>query len=124
MLGGVRRERETASSRWHHEITGDNPQKTRTRNRREEVVANRIKLGYNYGWQRGIRTPEERKRCRLCSIDGGHSLEHYLRDCVTVSELRNQCEIADPTLVDYAKHFLAILPLTLKAHPKFCDIKN
>ena len=105
------------------DVTNDDPQRGNYGSRREEVVRNRIKLGYKYGWQkRGIVTPEERRRCRLCKMTDGHILEHYLRDCPSVSNLRNQCRIDDPTNVDYAKHFLAILPQTLKAHPKFCEV--
>ncbi len=80
-----------------------------------------------YPWQLGFATSEEEEeedtRCRLCGAPEGHSLEHYLRDCARPSHLRKQCPTPSPTLPELAKHFIAILPQTLREYPKFCAIK-
>ena len=84
-------QRETArggsvSARWLAEVVDDNPQLPRPpENRRCEVVRARICFGYPYAWQLGIATTERKRRCRLCDEEDGHTLEHYLRDCVRVT---------------------------------------
>lgn len=124
----LQQQRETArggsvSARWLAEVAEDDTQFPRPpENRRCEVVRARICLGYPYAWQLGIATPERKRRCRLCDEEDGHTLEHYLRDCVRVTAWRQKCSEQNPTLANLAKHFLNILPETLSAYPKFCDI--
>lgn len=88
--------------------------------RRCEVVRSRIRLGYLYNWQVGIATTEAERRCRLCAAPDSHTLEHYLRDCILVHDLRVQCPVPTPTLTDLANHFLNILPDTLAKYSAFC----
>ena len=74
------------SARWLREVTEGTPHHPyRGESRRCEVVRSRIRLGYPFGWQLGITTPEERRRCRVCDEDDGYTLEHYLRDCQPVN---------------------------------------
>ena len=124
----LQQERETQqggsiSVRWLGEVARGNPCLPRpAETRRLEVVRSRIRLGYPYAWELGIATPDEKRRCRVCGEQNGHKLEHYLRDCHCVNNFREKCDVPNPNLVDLAKHFLNILPETLNAHPKFCDI--
>lgn len=125
----LQRQREEArggnsvSARWLDEVADENtPPLRRAESRRCEVVRARICLGYPYAWQLGMATPDRKRQCRLCDVDDGHTLEHYLRDCERVTSLRQKCSEPNPTLVTLAKHFLKILPQTLSEHPKFCDI--
>lgn len=89
--------------------------------RRCEVVRSRIQLGYRYSWQVGIATPDDRRRCRLCAVCDGHDLIHYLCDCEEVCVLRAQYLVSDPSVTDFAIHFISILPHTLRERPQFCD---
>uniref|UniRef100_A0A0N7Z9R3 RNase H type-1 domain-containing protein n=1 Tax=Scylla olivacea TaxID=85551 RepID=A0A0N7Z9R3_SCYOL len=112
------------SVRWFRQIAAGCPPPARHfPSRLCEVVTCRIRLGYPYPWQLGFATSEEETRCRLCGAPEGHSLEHYLRDCARPSHLRKQCPTPSPTLSELAKHFIAILPQTLREYPKFCAIK-
>ena len=116
----------SASVRWLGEVSAaasTYPPSTQPTTRCE-VVAARIRLGYPYGWQIGIVTQEGNKDCRSCGAENSHKLEHYLRDCVRVSHLRQQCPVPSPSLADLPAHFLNILPQTLKDCPSFCDTKS
>ena len=117
----------SASVRWLGEVSAaasTYPPSTQPRTRKCEVVAARIRLGYPYGWQIGIVTQEGNKDCRSCGAENSHKLEHYLRDCVRVSHLRQQCPVPSPSLADLAAHFVNVLPKTLKDCPSFCDTKS
>lgn len=102
---------------------GDGEQQIRRGvSRKCEVVRARIRLGYPYAWQIGIASTEDKRKCRLCGAQDEHRLEHYLMDCDSVSDLRAKCTVPSPTLLCLGKHFVNILPETLREHPRFCDI--
>ena len=92
-------EMHSASRSWLATVTaGDEQDNTRGLSRRCEVVRARIRLGYPYGWEIGLATPEEKRRCRICAANDKHTLEHYLRECEPVRHLRDLCSVPSPTL--------------------------
>ena len=117
-------DQDSASIRWFRQVAAGCPPPTRhSPSRLCEVVASRIRLGYQYPWQLGLVTSEEETRCRLCGVVEGHKLEHYLRDCAHIGHLRQQCRTPSPTLPELAQHFIEHLPHILREHPNFCAIR-
>ena len=56
--------------------------------RRFQVTYSRIRLGYKYLWQFGIPSSDAQKRCHVCFLPEGHTLNHYILRCPSTGLLR------------------------------------
>ncbi|XP_069162981.1 uncharacterized protein [Procambarus clarkii] len=113
------------SVRWYNMVAAGNPNQYGRRGGRrvrESVIA-RIRLGYKYPWRFGMETTADQRSCRICGESDGHRLDHYLRECEHLRDIRNNCRIINPTLFELGKHYLSNIDTVLKRFPHFAPAR-
>ena len=75
------------SARWYDWVASQTSYTygKKTVSRHNETVHARIRLGYHYPWQ----FTNNKVDCKICSHPEGHTLHHYVMECQSISEFRN-----------------------------------
>ena len=88
--------------------------------RRKESVIARLRLGYPYLWEKGVNVENNLKQCKVCGVDEGHNLHHYVMECPSIAEYR-MGGVTD--VFNQAKHLINKVPAILKRYPGFASAK-
>lgn len=53
------------------------------------IVIMRLRFGYKYYWELGYNVNKNDKKCRVCKVNDGHTLPHYILYCPHLTMYRN-----------------------------------
>ena len=87
--------------------------------RLQDVVTARLRLGYKYLWQYVPQADVNKTKCKVCGHTYGHTLEHYVLDCVKIEPFRDRSK---HTVCEMAQHFISNGKIAdiLRLYPLFC----
>ena len=97
--------------------------KTGPMSRNVDIVKYRILLGYRSLWQ-VVADPTKKgnQPCKLCSSPWSHSLQHYIKDCPKIDDLRPK-DHKNLTFHELCDYFLQYedMDSLLKLYPEFAS---